>query len=149
MKDLSEHGVTAAIIKHLKSTMGKTDGVLEVGCGTGEFAAILKDAGISKYHGSDGSAEKIKAAKKRVQGYGKRFHVADPKTEAAYKFKRDVLVLLNGVDFANISKGQRLVLVTREASSWGDACSLLSPYFVKGATTIQHGPFFVTYGTRA
>ncbi|WP_196139279.1 class I SAM-dependent methyltransferase [Aliikangiella sp. G2MR2-5] len=45
------------------------DSLLEVGCGTGQLANLLKDKGISKYHGFDFSPKRIEQAKKNCEGF--------------------------------------------------------------------------------
>ena len=151
MKDLIELGIVTAIIENIttREDFDPADGVLEIDCGTGEIAAALKDAGISKYHGVSNSSELIAAAKKNVKGYSRRFHVADTSSADAPKHKHDLIIAVQGaVPYDVIPAGTKLIAVTRNEKSWGSCCLKLSGYFADGATTVQHGDLFLTIGIR-
>ncbi|MGH7831004.1 MAG: class I SAM-dependent methyltransferase [Candidatus Binatia bacterium] len=42
----------------------ETDSLLEVGCGSGQLACLMRDRGIRKYHGFDFSPKRVEQAKK-------------------------------------------------------------------------------------
>ena len=151
MKDLIELGIVTAIIENIttREDFDPADGVLEIDCGTGEIAAALKDAGVSKYHGVSNSSEMVAAAKSNVKGYSRRFYVADTSSADALKHKHNLIIAVQGsVPYDVIPAGTKLIAVTRNEKSWGSCCLKLAEYFADGATTVQHGDLFLTIGTR-
>ena len=53
----------------------RASSILEVGCGSGQLAALLRDKGVRTYHGLDFSAKRIAHARKLSPSFG--FSVAD------------------------------------------------------------------------
>ena len=58
--------------------------VLEVGCGTGQFAELLASRGVRDYRGFDFSAEAVRQARERLPRWAERIAVADAADPAAY-----------------------------------------------------------------
>jgi hypothetical protein len=146
MKDLIKFGAITAIINHLTSTLNpKTDGIFEVNCRDGEFAKILKREGFTLYHGSDGSEDLINAAKAALPAFKNRFHVGEPKG----KFKRDIVISLHGTIFGKLDSGQAFISVGKGFDNWDAYCLAVAPYVKRGAKTIQHGDYFVTFGVHS
>lgn len=147
MENLIKLGVITAIINHLTSqTNPKKDGIFEMNCRGGEFAKTLKEAGFTLYHGADGSEDLIKAAKKLVPAFKNRFHVGEPKGN----FKRDIVISLHGTVFGKLDEGQKFISVADELmDNWDAYCLAVAPYVKRGAKTIQHGDYFVTFGVHS
>ncbi len=60
------------------TSLGKDElRILEIGCGTGQFAEMLKDNNIRSYQGFDFSSEAIEVAKKRIPNWEDKFCVSD------------------------------------------------------------------------
>jgi protein-L-isoaspartate O-methyltransferase len=154
MKKLIELGIITAITENLLQREDfdhKKKGVLEIDCGTGELAAALKDAGITRYHGFSRSEDQIEKAKKSLpKGYAKKLHVADTSTEEVLSKPHDIIICAQGsCPYDVIPSGQRLIVVTRGERSWGACCLKLAPHFAEGAKTVQHGDLFLTIGEKA
>jgi SAM-dependent methyltransferase len=65
--------------------------VLEIGCGSGQFAAMLRDQGIAEYVGLDFSPAAVAIAKKAAPSY--RFVVGDARSSSIYsEFDYETLV---------------------------------------------------------
>jgi 2-polyprenyl-3-methyl-5-hydroxy-6-metoxy-1,4-benzoquinol methylase len=47
----------------------KTGSILEVGCGPGQLACLLKDKGVHRYHGFDFSPNRIEQARRACTGF--------------------------------------------------------------------------------
>lgn len=68
-----------------------TKSVLEIGCGGGQFAALIRDKGITKYLGFDFSPSLIALAKKACPDFN--FVIADAlKTDLFYTYDYDTVV---------------------------------------------------------
>ena len=65
--------------------------ILEIGCGTGQFAEYLKDEGFSRYHGFDFSTKAIELARGRVS---LDFHQGDALDSRNYKGQYNTVVCL-------------------------------------------------------
>ena len=147
--DLKSNEVVEGIINYLNQNTDKEkEGILHLDCGSGEFAKELHDSGFSRYHGTSANAGDIKAAKKLVPKFKTRFHkLSQPLGSDALKHKHDIILTTGSVDFEAIPSNQRLIVVTKD-SSYSKVCIKLTPLFRIGATTVQHGDYFVTYGFR-
>lgn len=67
--------------------------VLDIGCGTGQFAALLRDKGFTRYLGFDFSQERIQVAKSLCSGY--QFAVANAlDTEVYDSFEYEAVACL-------------------------------------------------------
>jgi len=143
-------GIHQAIVNNFqKFNFDKSkDGILELECNNGEFAAFLKEQGVAKYHGTDNNPDNIEACKAAVDGYSRRFHVADPTTEEALSHKSDLLVCTDIIPWDKIKSGQAIAVVTKGFKDWGDACLALAPLVAEGAGTIQFNDYFLTVGYR-
>lgn len=64
--------------------------ILEIGCGTGQFAALLHDRGFREYRGFDFSSSAIARARKTVPDFD--FRVADARDPTAYEGDHDTVV---------------------------------------------------------
>lgn len=83
--------------------------ILEIGCGVGQFANMLFDAGFSRYTGLDFSSEAIKLAKETNPAFSERFLVGDafqtPLLDGAY----DIVIMFEILEHLN----EDLKLVSR------------------------------------
>jgi len=57
--------------------MGPVESVLDLGCGTGQFASLLADRGVKYYLGYDFSPEAVKIAKTTCNRSGYNFNIMD------------------------------------------------------------------------
>lgn len=72
-------------------TMADIDSILEIGCGSGQMALLLRDRGVKKYYGFDFSQKRIDWARKTCPGF--TFIVADAlKTDLFEKVHYDAVV---------------------------------------------------------
>jgi 2-polyprenyl-3-methyl-5-hydroxy-6-metoxy-1,4-benzoquinol methylase len=78
------------VIRLLKSVSNPN--ILEIGCGTGQFAEYLKDEGYNQYRGFDFSAEAIKIATARVPSFN--FFVSDALSPNPYQEKHDTVICM-------------------------------------------------------
>lgn len=149
-KDLQDNEVIDGILNYLENNADKDkDGILHLACGDGSFAKVLFDAGFKRYHGTTSNATEMAAAKKLVPGFKTRFHkMTKPLSSDALKHKHDIILTLGSIDFGAIPAGQKLIIVTKE-ENYDKVCMKLTPLFKPGASTIQHGDYFVTYGVRS
>ena len=67
------HPVWALLAEHVRRSDAQS--VIEVGCGTGEFACLLRDLGIPQYLGLDSNAARLAKARANCPEYP--FEVAD------------------------------------------------------------------------
>ena len=140
--------IANAIVTNLKSREDydpTKDGVLELFCGNGKMAKYLKENGIKKYHGVDADPQLIDSAKKAVTGYSRRFHVINEPKEVT-QYKHDIVLSYGTIPYDLFPSGQRAILISDGYANYDQCCYQLSPYFQKGATTVQFGEYFLTIG---
>ncbi len=77
------------IWEFLAGFINKDDLILEIGCGTGQFAHMLKDLGITNYRGFDFSEKAVEVAK---QNCDQSFFVGDAYKEESYQYPFNTLV---------------------------------------------------------
>lgn len=147
--ELQENEVIDGIINYLKDHSDKEkDGILHLDCGSGEVAKALLNAGHTRYHGTTSNADHLKEAKKLVPEFKTRFHKMEtPLSADVLKYKHDIILATGSINYGAIPSGQRLIVVTKE-KTYEKVCLLLTPLFQVGASTVQHGDYFVTYGIR-
>lgn len=76
--------------EELVRDLAPTDAVLEVGCGTGQLAAMLCARGVRTYRGFDFSPEAVARARRAAPAF--RFAVADARHPSAYQGTHDVVI---------------------------------------------------------
>ena len=161
---LYKAGVYNEITEYLDVNIDKKkDGILEISCGTGQFAEYLKELGFDKYHGVDFSEKAIELARKRVEKLKRRFHVANILEEAAYKYKKEVVIAMEVLEhikddhkvFENLPSGTVIIFSVpsfddpahvRHFNTWESVCYRYSKYLRPGASTKQHSLWFLTIG---
>ena len=73
-----EHSHYFKMWKWAMRHINKTDKIIELGCGTGQFAKMLADRDVEDYNGYDFSTTNISFAKNEMcEEYKGRFHVAN------------------------------------------------------------------------
>jgi len=88
--------------------------ILEIGCGTGQFAHYLYDEGFKDYHGIDFSPEAIEFARKTVN---QSFSVGDCRESDAFNRDYDLVIALEVLEhikddhtvIANIKEGTNII----------------------------------------
>lgn len=88
--------------------------ILEIGCGTGQFAHYLYDEGFKDYHGIDFSPEAVEFAKKTVN---QSFSVGDCRDSDAFSRDYDMVIALEVLEhirddhtvIANIKEGTNII----------------------------------------
>lgn len=74
--------------------------VLDIGCGTGQFAALLRDKGFTNYHGLDFSSKRVEYAQAIVPEFS--FSVADVFTTNLFQsFDYDAVVCTEVLEHIN------------------------------------------------
>ena len=149
LKNYEKYKVISAIMNHLdKSEDKKKTKILHLDCGSGELVEKLNEAGFEKVYGSDKDKEALTSARSRFNGKkNARFKVQDIEAKSIRKINPDLTIGFETSPIAFIPAGTKVILVT-VFPNWEKACSELAPFIANGATTIQHGPYFVTYGTK-
>ena len=148
-KQIIQFGIANAIINHLLSApAGLKTKILEIGA-TGDFAKLLVDAGFVNYHGTVRDKSAMTALKKTFKGSTAKFTNVSSTDPAAFDVDHDVVVCLHGTPYETTPAGTKMIVLTSGFADHGSLCLALTGLFVDGATTIQHGNLFVTYGTRA
>ena len=143
-----ENGVVDAIIDHVsKSEKGTDTALLHIQCGDGSIADALKTAGFGKYHGIDSSDEIIAAAKKRVKGYSRRFHVGGLFDSENFKKKHDIVICLHGTPYDQTPYGTKMIVATTGVGDYEQTSAIVNR-LLDNATTVQHENVFITYGER-
>jgi SAM-dependent methyltransferase len=148
-QSLVKLGVISAIISYLEAKIDPSkEGILEIGCGSGEFGAHLKSEGFPRYQGVDADPVKIALAK-RITGMSSRFHAKSADDTTIMKLKSDIVICRSSSAIDIIPSGKHLIVITEGQTSYDSCCLALSGKFANGAHTFQHGNIFVTYGRRA
>ena len=88
--------------------------ILEIGCGTGQFAHYLYDEGFNNYHGVDFSSEAIESAKKIVD---QSFAVGDCRNSNVFSRDYDLVIAIEVLEhikndhnvIANIKEGTDII----------------------------------------
>lgn len=148
-KQIIQLGIANAIINHLKSTpAGLKTKILEIGA-TGEFGRLLVDCGFVNYTGAVNNKSAIAGLKKTFKASTAKFTNVSNTDPAVFEIDHDVVVCLAGTPYETTPSGTKMIVLTSGFADHGSLCLALTGLFVDGATTIQHGNLFVTYGTRA
>lgn len=146
--DYFENGGVDAIIEHLsKSEKGTDTAILHLQCGDGQIADALKNAGFAKYHGIDSSNDNIAAAKKRIKGYSRRFHVGQLFDADNFKKKHDVVLCLHGTPYEQTPSGTKMIVATSGVGNYEQTSTIVNR-ILDDAKTVQHENVFITYGVR-
>ncbi len=118
-------------------TARRSTRVLDIGCGPGQFARLLSEAGLSRYTGIDHSAVAIEMARQAVPEWAGSFEVADAFTVLGRSAPYDMVVLFEVLEhierdrelLAGIPPGTRVLFsvpsylsashVRRFRTAWG------------------------------
>lgn len=88
-----EKSIYYPLRKELLKLIDKNDLILEVGCGSGQLAAMIIEAGFQYLEGFDFSAEGIKLCKRFVnKKHHSKFRVADAYDSSSYKASYNTII---------------------------------------------------------
>jgi 2-polyprenyl-3-methyl-5-hydroxy-6-metoxy-1,4-benzoquinol methylase len=115
----------------------KTQKILEIGCGTGQFAEYLSDEGFLNYNGFDFSSAAIKIAAKRVPKYN--FYLGNALHQDSFRDDYDVIICLEVLEhikgdnevIKNINIGKRIIFSVPDFKDESHVRWFISPRQIK------------------
>lgn len=85
--------------------------ILEVGCGSGQFAEMLLDRGLKQYHGFDFSRAAVKIAKYKSK---QSFEIADALTPDPYKGDYKTVIIMEVLEHTDDEKILSFIPIGKE-----------------------------------